>query len=435
MRPLEVIVLLPDFTPLGPINRMTALRWTERFCAFGDFELWCPLTPENAGFLVQENLIWIGTESVGVIEGVQKTKDEEGALGLHIFGRFNECWLERRIIWDRYSGTDYASNHMRSMVYDNAVNPSSDVRRIPNMVLSSSQTVMGASVAYQANRSNLWDSLLELGKVHRLNPKLINSIPSKVCQFTVVESTDRSVEQSIVPAVVISSDLNDVLSSDYTSDLTSVRSMAIVAGAGEGPSRKMTYLNDTSSGLYRRELYVDARDLSDTEEWHSKITTEVKLISTIQASSGEVVYITRTTVTKVLTHPDTGETRTSSESYGGVLTSPPQTGTTTETGTEEIPIADSIYAEMLSTRGKAKLSEHTKVEAFNSQIRTTGIRAYTYGEDYFLGDRITVEDRELQVQVSTEITEVEHTWDSEGYSVILTLGTSAPTITQLVKRS
>lgn len=434
MKPLEVIVLLPDFTPLGPVNRMTALRWTERVRAFGDFELWCPLTPENAEYLVQENLIWIGTESVGVIEVSQKTKDEEGSLGLHISGRFNECWLDRRIVWDQYSRTDYVSNHMRNMVYENAVNPSSSVRKIPGVVLSESQSVKGSSVAYQAHRSGLWDSLLELGTVHGLNPRLINDVPSKTCQFTVLDSTDRSREQSKVPAVVLSSDLNDVLSSDYLSDLTSSKNMAIVAGSGEGINRKTAFINDTASGLNRRELYVDARDLSDMEEWNSETTTQVRLISTVQDTSGSAVYITRTTITKVLTHPDTGETRTTVDSYGEVLTSAPQTGTTVETGTEEIPIADDVYAQMLSERGRAVLSENPKVEAFNSQIRTKGIRVYTYGEDYFLGDRITVEDRDLLIQVSTEVTEVEHAWDSDGYSVILTLGTSAPTITQLIRK-
>ena len=64
----------------------------------------------------------------------------------------------------------------------------------------------------------------------------------------------------------------------------------------------------------------------------------------------------------------------------------------------------------------------------------TGARAYTYGEDYFLGDRITVEDTDVSISVSTEITEVEQSWDEDDYSVILTFGDSAPTITQLIKR-
>lgn len=51
-----------------------------------------------------------------------------------------------------------------------------------------------------------------------------------------------------------------------------------------------------------------------------------------------------------------------------------------------------------------------------------------------MGDRITVEDTDVSISVSTEITEVEQSWDEDDYSVILTLGDSAPTITQLIKR-
>jgi hypothetical protein len=63
-----------------------------------------------------------------------------------------------------------------------------------------------------------------------------------------------------------------------------------------------------------------------------------------------------------------------------------------------------------------------------------GARAYTYGEDYFLGDRITVQDKKIRVQISTEVTEVERAWDEESYTVTLTLGNAAPTITQLVRK-
>lgn len=40
--------------------------------------------------------------------------------------------------------------------------------------------------------------------------------------------------------------------------------MAIVAGSGEGTERKVVRLNDDLMGLDRRELFVDAKDLSTT---------------------------------------------------------------------------------------------------------------------------------------------------------------------------
>lgn len=432
---LEVIILSPEYEALGPVNKMTALRWTERSHSFGDFCLWCPLTAENAELLQKENLVWIGSDTVGVIEVIQKTKDNEGSLSLQVSGRFNECWLERRIVWDRYSGTNYVSNHMRNLVYANAVSPTLSVRRIPHIILSDDQCVQGSSIALSVHMDNLWSSLDELGKAHGLSPRLANDVPSKTASFVVRKGVDRSINQSSIPAVVLSSELSDILSSDYSSDSTSFKNTALVAGAGEGDARKQTTVNPENSGLIRREMSVDARDISDTETWDSKVSTTVTILRTRYDDNSEPYdWKIRTVTVKTLTNPKTGEKRTTTDNVVSWVAEEPTEGTTTETGTEEVEIEASIYAGMLSERGKAYLSESPKIEAFNSQVRMQGARAYTYGEDYFLGDRITVQDIDLKIEVSTEVTEVEQTWDEESYSVVLTLGDSAPTIKELIQK-
>lgn len=435
MTELEVIVLTPELEPIGPINKMTALRWTERYNDIGDFELWCPLTEENAELLKEDNLLWIGTDTLGVIEVIQKSKDEEGSLSLQISGRFNECWLERRIVWDKYSKTDYISNHMRSMVYQNAVNPSDTKRKIPNLTLVEDQETYGSSTAYSAHRDNLWDSLNELGKGNGLSLRISNNVEQKSCQFTVRKSTDRSFEQQENDVIMLSSDLSDILSSEYSLDSTGFFNLARVAGAGEGAARKEYTVNPDLTGLNRRELSVDARDISDTETWNVTITTTVTLLKTRWDEEGEPEeYRVQTVITKVMTYPETGEERTTTESKVEWTATEPDEGTTIETGTEEVPIPDDEYNAMLAERGKSYLADNAKVEAFNSQVRMTGERAYTYGEDYFLGDRITVQDKDLAIQISTEVTEVEQSWDENSYSVVLTLGNSAPTIKQLIKK-
>lgn len=447
MNALEILVFKPDFEPLGPINQFTALRWTERFNDFGDFTLWCPLTPENAQFLKQENLLWIGTEAMGIIEVIQLTHEEDGALGLQVSGRFNDCWLERRIVWDRYNETDYISNHMRQVVKANIVNPTIATRKIPHTALLSGTGVQGPSIKWGAHRDNLWLSIRDLGAVYTLFPHFVNVPSEGTAYFTVTGRTDRSIEQTKVPAITLSTELSDILKSDYMSDFTSWKNCARIAGAGEGSARKETTINAALSGLDRRELSVDARDISDTEPWNMEKTITTKLFSIRETGvSDNGLYeiswrewYVRTTQVKVLTHPVTGETRTTTEILSEKRISDEEkdefTPTTDiETGTEDVPFPNSVYAGMLAERGKAYLSENVKVEAFNTQIRMHGTRAYTYGEDYFLGDRITIQDLDLQIQISTDVTEVEQTWDADGHSVYLTLGAAAPTIKQLVKK-
>ena len=371
---ITLTILSPLLVPLGLLNQFTAMTWTSRTTTFGGFELWCPMLPENSELLKPDNLLWIGGDELGVIETIQKSTDEQGGTILQVSGRFIESWLERRIIWGQYSGTEVVSNHLRNMVNLNAISPSDPKRVIPNLGLSTTQEALGPSISFSDSYSNLWNTVVELANSHSLFIRIKANVPEGELLFTILKGTNRSVEQSILPAVVLSTDLSDILTDSYTLDATSWCNMSLVAGAGEGIQRKTSEINGSLSGLSRRELFVDARDLQDYEE---VITPE---------------------------------------------------------GTTRVPIATSVYDGMLQERGKSKLGEVPLVESFDANIRMYGPRAYEYGVDYFLGDRITMQDPNLGIQVSTEISEVQQSWDENGYSLSLVLGTSAPTITQLLKR-
>lgn len=441
---IEAWVFSTDIVALGVINEMTALRWTQRFSNIGDFELTVPLTDENAELIQLGNLVWIGTDELGVIEVIQKQKSEEdGSITLSVSGRFNECWLERRIVWDSYKEENIpVSDHMRNLLDLNVINPANGDRRISNIALENPYEAIGAPITFGAHRDNLWESITDLSAAHKLWARFSCSVRAKTCTFTVRKGTDRSREQSDNIPVVLSSELSDILSSDYSADLTSYCDMALIAGAGEGSERKLAEVGSELSGLDRRELYVDARDLQDYETW-DYITTRAREDSdSWETKSGKTMYRVTVKATKKMTSQKTGEVKYvyTRESYTWSDVTPSEDIPTneemyrTEEGTEDIPYPDDVYKQMLVERGMAKLAEVPKIEAFNSTVRMTGARAYTFGEDYFLGDRITVEDKDLKVQISTEVTEYEQTWDEQGYTVLLTLGNAAPTITELVKK-
>ena len=430
---IEVTVLSQDMEMLGLVNQMTSLQWTQRFSSVGEFGLWAPLTKENTELLKEDNLIWIGTDEIGVIETVTKNKSSDGELTLEVGGRFNECWLFKRIVWDAYSKTDTVSNHIRNLVQSNVISPELSSRKISQISLEENAPSVGPSISMSANRDNLLTTIEDMCAANWVSAKFKNDIRNKKAVLTIRTATDRSIEQNSVPPIVLSSQLSDVLEMGYDLDTTEYCNTAIVAGAGEGSERKIQYVNPENSGLNRRELYVDARDLQDFVTWNAVITTTEVSLSEETTEDGETIYNIKRTIKKVLTHPDTGEQKTTYTYEYETRDTGPEEDKTEET-TEDIPIPDEQYYNMLTERGKEKLKEVIKVEAFNSQVRMTGARAYTYGEDYFLGDRITVEDTDVSISVSTEITEVEQSWDEDDYSVILTLGDSAPTITQLIKR-
>ncbi|MBQ6804547.1 MAG: siphovirus ReqiPepy6 Gp37-like family protein [Clostridia bacterium] len=80
----------------------------------------------------------------------------------------------------------------------------------------------------------------------------------------IIEGKDRSEGQTVNSPVIFSAEFENLLSSTYVLDTKSYKNVALVAGEGEGKKRRTLTLG-TASGLARRELYVDARDLSSNE--------------------------------------------------------------------------------------------------------------------------------------------------------------------------
>lgn len=82
-----------------------------------------------------------------------------------------------------------------------------------------------------------------------------------------------------------------------------------------------------------------------------------------------------------------------------------------------VDIPESEYALLLIQRGNEKLSEHTEVEAFEGDIES-GI-TFTYGEDYFIGDTVSIAN-EFGVKSTPQIVEIIESQDETGYSIIPT---------------
>lgn len=97
------------------------------------------------------------------------------------------------------------------------------------------------------------------------------------------------------------------------------------------------------------------------------------------------------------------------------------------------PLTPEQYTAVLTTRGNEKLSEHQLVQSFSVNIRDRGA-TYTLGEDYQLGDTITVIDEKLNVTVAAVVQGVTKSIGKNGETMELTLGYGQPTAYDILKR-
>lgn len=99
----------------------------------------------------------------------------------------------------------------------------------------------------------------------------------------------------------------------------------------------------------------------------------------------------------------------------------------------ENPLTAEEYTAALTARGREKLAENQLVRSFSAEVRTYN-PTYQYGEDFQLGDIITVTDERLGVTVDAVVQGAQRSVGSGAEGLTLTLGYGQPTIYDVLKR-
>ena len=301
------------FDSLGEINKFTSLMWPDKFNGYSTFELNVPLTPENRNLIKKGNILWCGGENACIIEIIQSNMDENGQKTYKVRGRSLEMLLTTRIVWGTYNCVNkYSSTAMYEIVNENCINPSNSARKIPFLECAEDEK-LGKITSFQKTGGEVYTALQNIAADVGLGFDIIFKPREKKLFFKVTEGVDRStasVSDDGSKLVIFSTDLDDILSSSYYTNNQDVKTLAYVAGEGEGAERKhLTSGDNASSGFLRRELYVDAKDLR----------------------------------TEILSEDNT-----------------------------VITITDDEYIELLNERGNEKLAERIEVETFEAEMRVTG---------------------------------------------------------------
>lgn len=366
-------VYSPDLELLGILETYDALVVEQWAFEPGSFSLQSVLTPQTRDLLRPENILWLEGETAGIIEVVQASVSESGDI-LSVKGPLLDGILSRRILWGQYNLYGSPPALLYEVVRDCAISPtrgSAAQRTIPHLALAGEAPEDARRIRKQSTGDTLTDFLTEVGQANgvahgvRFNPV----VPQM--EFWARLGVDRTVHQTAVDPVLYSTELDDVLSSEYAYDASGYRNVALVAGEGEGAERRTETIFGPPSGepggLSRRETYVDARDLQSNAD------------------------------------PDE-------------------------------PMTEEEYLEALKTRGKESLSDHQLVQSFSATVRTLD-PTYVYGVDFFLGDTITVTDERLGLSVSALVEGVERSVGKNGEDLILTLGYGPPTLGDRLRKA
>lgn len=353
---MNAYIMDTNFKVLCVVDDYESFIWSDRYCAYGDFEIYAPAKAAFYEFIQKEYYIWCSeSEHLMIIEKVEINTDIEDGNHLTVSGRSLESILDRRIVWTQTILDGNFQNGIKKLLTDNIISPANTARKIDNFIFkeSTDSRITALKVSAQFTGDNLYDSIKALCESNGVGFKVTLDESFRFV-FELYMGTDRSYDQNTVPYVVFSPNFENIINSKYYESNSDLKNVALIGGEGEGSERRYTTIGgngaDTScSGLERRELFVDARDISSKVDDHT--------------------------------------------------------------------LTEDEYNAQLQQRGFDKLSENIEVTNFEGQIDTSLL--YVYDRDFFIGDIVQLEN-EYGKEGKSRVEEVMYSEDTSGVSIVPT---------------
>lgn len=157
---------------------------------------------------------------------------------------------------------DDAETAMKAYVDHNAVS-TEFARIITNLTVAPNQQ-RGSIIEWQTRWGKLSDEITEISELTGVGWNVALDYVNKRWVFDVAEGRDLTATQSVNPPVIFAPQFDSLKTLEYVASDINYRSVAYVAGQGEGVERRVVIVGE-ATGMNRYELFVDARDIAETE--------------------------------------------------------------------------------------------------------------------------------------------------------------------------
>lgn len=382
---MDVVVLDKDFRQMYRIDNYISLIWTERYYEAGDFELYMSPQDDFLDFVLQNGLRGevlyfkiAASDRVMMFETMEVTTNPEEGGRLKITGSSLEKILDRRIYWEGYNMAEAKelSTFLYDCLYNNVTNPKDSNRKISNFIFSKNEwTILNKNIKTLPKEylsETIYEMISEQCRYNNYGFKVLLSTDNHF-DFVLYKGVDRSPMGAVtnpirVDNLVTVSPMYDNLSeSKYLGSNSDFKNVTLIEAQGkpkeEGdPDRifKTKSKAEKLSGLNRREIYTDARNIS----WKKSDYTSDESVD------------------------------------------------------KDELITDEEFDKLVMASGEETLENHHLTVAFEGMIEPNV--SFIYGVDYSLGDVIYIVD-EYGTEGSARITEVIRSYDDSGKDMSFTL--------------
>lgn len=296
---MEIIIANNNFERLGMIENASVI-WATRYYKSGDFELYMPATQNHLDLINQGSYVIRDDDedNVGVIEDYVITNTSEDGDKITVTGRFaSGYYLSGRVIPQQTQLNGNVQTSIRNLVSTNIINPIDSNRKIEFIALGNLDNSITENLEMQTTGDNLLTKTEEISKTVGIGFRM--PLRKEKLYFEIYKGINRSYSQNDNPWIILSDEYDNLKSSEYTVNTSSITNYAYVAGEGEGLDRKIvgtTNLLDEPVGEFRREVWVDQRNISSNNEnvTEEELLNQMKeegnesLVGISEAFSGEI---------------------------------------------------------------------------------------------------------------------------------------------------
>lgn len=182
---------------------------------------------------------------------------DESSVKIELMCRSLSVMMAWRIIKGQQRYVGNLEDVIKSFINHNAITTEPN-RIIPNLVLGTNEG-LDINVDETYTNKELDVAIWEMCNKYDIGFEILMNHEAKKYVASTFQGVDRSTEQNVNPHVIFAKAFDNVTFQSYVDDKADYKSTAIVEGEGTSLT-----INDTAYGFARRELYVDATNISKT---------------------------------------------------------------------------------------------------------------------------------------------------------------------------
>ena len=363
-----------NFTLLGIIDDVISVNWAKHYNKYSDVYLSVIPSERNLDLLQKGRVLWIGGDNAARIDIVEKDEDN-GKITLQVKGQTLEKLLTQRILHVQLiSQNRYISQVIASMVQYSCITPAK---------LSPDETAEQTAKSIIPFLENM-ENIPNIGRQ-------INDILWRGALYEKVKAYADS-EENVGFEILFKPDLQKLIFQVYEGqDHTITSNSPVVFTDKMEAILSLEYYNSIRD--YKNIAYVFGEGEGQYRRWNK---------AGDDTSTGFDRYEDFIDARDIQSEVEEGQT-----------------------------IPDEEYMEMLRNRGLEKLAEQKEVKTISGKLDVEN-SVYKYGVDYKIGDKITVINSNLGIQIDAQVTGIQESVGNS-YSTELIVGYDIRTLAEKMK--